>query len=1065
MRAVLGKPIAVIDASCETFAGTEGITLRSVPIGERVTGALIRRATRELLQGGAYAAVRVQAVAQAGGRVVLQVRAVARRLAATVRVAGGVLDDEAMLQQLRLSVGEELTPAMLRASRDQAREYYVHHGYPSAKVEIELHPTDDPVQVGLVFRIVPGEVRTVAKRIFVHDGLRIDPTLDPYLEEVEHGYTADEGQRVDEDALGAADRALTELLRARRYLQAEVTHQTVDAGGRTYLYVRIRTGPKYIVQYEGVRWFDCDDLEQALELDRQPNRSTGHLAGKIANFYRMRGFMDVVVEGEERGGPGAAVHVLFFRVRENNQVRVAAREFPCLAGGPLSAGEARREIDSFLFEELPGGGILGPVSSARVDTMQASSQFSGTRAEPLELSPSHTYVDDTYERALKHLQDYYRSQGYLSATVGPVTLMRRACDWRLPPGQCVPRPLAPTTRRACLFDSEGLPIDEPPPDPALTCTPDPSRGITCEPNIAVQIPIKLGPRTVLHDVSFEGNRDLIETDLAAAADLTLGEPLSQTQIEDARRRVLDEFKEEGFAFAEVRSSLDFSPDRTRGRARFVITQGERVVVDRIVVRGAKRTDTALVLRRVALRVCPPDKPASECEPYRMSRVRRTEERIATLGTFSSVSVALEDPYVPARRKTVVIDVQERTPQYLDVKPGFSSGQGFRGTIEYGHYNIFGRAIQVTARAQFSYLPDAFILDPGVRQNWFCSPPTPQCTPLQGFDRVGRMITGSLVVPEIGLGPQFRGGLDIIVLRQNARDFGLTKQAAIPTVTYRPMRSLYLQAGLSFESNLIKIFQGGSVTDYLRGAQLIGTSLSQLLRAPDGQTYVIAERLLVNWDRRDMPLGATRGTFLQGSVEHVHAYPDPNNTSKECKDASGQDVPCPSDFLRFSGTLAGYLRLTQGGMALAVSVRAGRNLQLVDHSTTYPDRLFFLGGVNSLRGFLQDTLIPQDLADSVQDGTVKLDLVALRGGNVFVNPRLELRVPVTGILELGFFMDSGNLWVKAKHFDPFNLRYAAGAGLRFATPIGPIAFDYGINLEKREVLQEDRGNFHFSIGLF
>jgi len=40
----------------------------------------------------------------------------------------------------------------------------------------------------------------------------------------------------------------------------------------------------------------------------------------------------------------------------------------------------------------------------------------------------------------------------------------------------------------------------------------------------------------------------------------------------------------------VRAVLDFSADRTRARARFVISEGERVYVDGIVVRGAKRTN-------------------------------------------------------------------------------------------------------------------------------------------------------------------------------------------------------------------------------------------------------------------------------------------------------------------------------------------------------------------------------------------------------------------------------------------------------------------------------------------
>jgi outer membrane protein assembly factor BamA len=139
-----------------------------------------------------------------------------------------------------------------------------------------------------------------------------------------------------------------------------------------------------------------------------------------------------------------------------------------------------------------------------------------------------------------------------------------------------------------------------------------------------------------------------------------------------------------------------------------------------------------------------------------------------------------------------------------------------------------------------------------------------------------------------------------------------------------------------------------------------------------------------------------------------------------------------------------------------------------NSKTYPDRLFFLGGVDSMRGFLADSLVPEDIAQEIINPTnaqnrLTIDDVRIRGGDVFINPRFELRIPVSGIWECGIFLDTGNVWVEPKNFNPFVLRYTAGAGLRAGTPIGPIAFDYGINLIRRE--WEDRGNFHFSIGLF
>jgi len=59
---------------------------------------------------------------------------------------------------------------------------------------------------------------------------------------------------------------------------------------------------------------------------------------------------------------------------------------------------------------------------------------------------------------------------------------------------------------------------------------------------------------------------------------------------------------------------------------------------------------------------------------------------------------------------------------------------------------------------------------------------------------------------------------------------------------------------------------------------------------------------------------------------------------------------------------------------------------------------------------------------------------------------------------------------------FQLRYATGSGVRIGTPIGPLVFDYGFNVERvldaldlrrveRPRYWEDIGAFHFGIGLF
>jgi outer membrane protein assembly factor BamA len=83
----------------------------------------------------------------------------------------------------------------------------------------------------------------------------------------------------------------------------------------------------------------------------------------------------------------------------------------------------------------------------------------------------------------------------------------------------------------------------------------------------------------------------------------------------------------------------------------------------------------------------------------------------------------------------------------------------------------------------------------------------------------------------------------------------------------------------------------------------------------------------------------------------------------------------------------------------------------------------------------------------------------------INPRAELRFPIYGAIDGALFADFGNLWVNPSYIyeHAITLRADVGPGIRLQTPVGPLVFDYGINVMRRSY--EDFGAFHFAIGLF
>jgi outer membrane protein insertion porin family len=1029
-------------------------------VGQLLSPELVRRSLDELLESGRFGDARAQVDAEGDGAR-LRIFVTPRRVIADVRVTGGVLPDDVLLRAVGLQVGRELTSDDLERLQARLREEHAKRGFPGARATLLAIDTDDPLRVALRIDLVPGPPKRISLRRFY---AWPDPN-EPVLHGLLGQYPVNRGDRGDEEQLEAADRKFETLLRVRGFHRATVKHALeTDARGKLTLKVNVRADQRMRISFEGNRLFDSDELLGALALEETDDRAPESLAEKLRQHYLLRGRLDVQVTANIRTRPGSPVSDLVFILREGEPLRVTARRYPCLTRFKPSAVDA--EIDSFLAE-LPGAELLGPVDPRVSEQVFGPTHHAAARHAPRDFNPYASYVPDVYDKAIDHLRDLYRSEGYLSASVGPLSLIRRACDRRSPVGQCLPEGKQPEPPAACSYDELGLPLELPRPDSALGCVPDPRRGKHCSNEASLYLPIRLGPRTYLYDVSFEGNSALVERRLFDASELSLNVPLSQAELDRARRRILDAYAEDGFAFADAEVELDLSPDHTRGRARFVVSEREQVRVSRVVIKGADVTSERLIRSRIALETG---------GIYRRSLVRRTEERLATLGVFGSISVGFEDPYVPAREKVVIVNVEERMAQYVDVRPGLSSGEGFRISFEYGHRNLAGEAIQLTLRSQLNFLPQQFIIEEDVRAKHEAVE-----------TRFGRHNSASLEFPQIGLGPLFRFKVEAIDVRDNARDYSLVKDALIPTVIFRPERRLSAQLGASLELNTATILgDTGGLVKYIKDSGQLTT-----FRVPEGTTFVTAQRASATWDQRDVPLDATRGFLISGSIEHVHAKPVGDTaTAAATSSGTGPFDPVVSDFMQYTSRVAGYIPITKKrGMALALSFRWGLNSQLIERSHTYPDRLFFMGGVDTIRGFTQDSLIPEDIAQQLLDAhdlaesdpgdneLLTVNRILIRGGDVFVNPRAELRIPISGSIQTALFLDAGNLWSSLRAFQDmrFRLRYSAGSGIRIATPVGPLVFDYGFNLErlldqldssrKRQRFWESIGAFHFSIGLF
>jgi outer membrane protein insertion porin family len=152
------------------------------------------------------------------------------------------------------------------------------------------------------------------------------------------------------------------------------------------------------------------------------------------------------------------------------------------------------------------------------------------------------------------------------------------------------------------------------------------------------------------------------------------------------------------------------------------------------------------------------------------------------------------------------------------------------------------------------------------------------------------------------------------------------------------------------------------------------------------------------------------------------------------------------FMRWIFESRKYTKLLEG-YVLAARIKIGSMKPLYEDTVTPIEERFYSGGSNSVRGWGRSQLGPKSSAD------------APVGGNSLTEASVEMRYPLYKLLQGVVFYDIGNVWNSYLTFPLSELRYAAGAGLRFQTPIGPIRLDVAWPLgEGKRPLQ-----LHISIG--
>ena len=515
--------------------------------------------------------------------------------------------------------------------------------------------------------------------------------------------------------------------------------------------------------------------------------------------------------------------------------------------------------------------------------------------------------------------------------------------------------------------------------------------------VAVTLDIDEGPQYTVSALDIQGmtvpKHEQIVEQLAAVE----GEPFSETNVATDRDAILQFYQSAGYPNADFEWKMKPGPGPHQMAVSYTITEGQPNYVRGILFYGLHTTSRRVVNPAVRMK---------DGDPLSWTEMGNTQRRLYNLGVFDKVDMAVQNPDGGTQDKYVLYHFTEGHLYNLALglgleaaniggsqtsldNPAGTAGVAPRVDVELSRLNLFGLGQSLNFKGRYS------TLDRRVSLNYL----------IPRFQNVdGRNIS-------------------VTALYDNTRD----------VLTYTAVRYVgSIQLSQKFSKAVTMLFRYSWTDDRVDQSTL---KINPLLIPLYSQAARVG-MLSADWvqDHRDDPTDAHRGYYNSINLDEA-AVPfggDKNFVRLLARNSYYKKIGAHS-------VIASNLEF---GWIHAYHIPSG--IAAADY-IPLPER-FFGGGDSNMRGFPYEQAGPRDLLTGFPIG-----------GNALLFQQTEYRFPLIGDnIDGVIFHDMGNIYSTLKDISfrvsqngltDFNyMVHAVGFGIRYRTPLGPLAVDlaYSIN---------------------
>jgi outer membrane protein insertion porin family len=525
-------------------------------------------------------------------------------------------------------------------------------------------------------------------------------------------------------------------------------------------------------------------------------------------------------------------------------------------------------------------------------------------------------------------------------------------------------------------------------------------------DVYITINISEGPKYKVSDVKLAGDLQQVpESELQALIKIKKDDIFNREKITESTKGINARLGNDGFAFSNVNAIPEINKEEHTASFTFFVDPGRKVYVRRIDIEGNQRTRDD-VIRREFRQV--------ESGWYAADKIDRSKVRLNRTQFFSDVNI--ETPAVPGITDQVDLKVKvtERNTGSVMFGAGLNSAEGLVGSFNVTQANFLGTGDRVSAQVNTGSINKTYSLS--VTKPFY----TPEGISL-GYDIYRRDVNTSR----------------LNLATYNTSSYGAGVRFSVP-LTERNFISYGLTLDNTEVSNLELNRSPQRFIDYCKSVNAndaSGCSMNSLTAN-------------IGWaiDSRDDILFPRKGELRRVNAE---------------VSTPGLDIQMYKITLQetwYKDLSKDFTVMLNGQLGYADSY-GGKEFPFFKN--------FYLGGVNTVRGYRQGSIGPVCLENDTTCGSGNLGRNTFLGGNKQVVANAELFMPVPFLkndnnqFRLSAFIDAGNVYGLDESINLSTIRYSAGMGVLWVSPFGPLKLVYAVPFNN---LSTDRTeSFQFQMG--